>query len=79
MMKLKAEQIDEVVRWMNTWEQLRDTAIPIRFKEYYTEQLHKPDVSGSLPQEVIMWLGQWRDALPIEAIHALQKICGYDR
>jgi len=44
MMKLKAEQIDEVVRWMNTWEQLKDTAIPIRFREYYSEQLHKPDV-----------------------------------
>ena len=48
MMKLKAEQIDEVVRWMNTWEQLKDTAIPIRFKEYYSEQLHKPDVMESV-------------------------------
>ena len=26
-------QIEKVVEWMNTWEQLKDTAIPIRFKE----------------------------------------------
>lgn len=26
-------QIEKVIEWMNTWEQLKDTAIPIRFKE----------------------------------------------
>lgn len=26
-------QIEKVVEWMNTWEQLKDTAIPIRFEE----------------------------------------------
>lgn len=29
-------QIEKVVEWMNTWEQLKDTAIPIRFKEDFT-------------------------------------------
>ncbi len=32
-MNLSNEQIDAVVAWMNTWEQLKDTVIPIRFKE----------------------------------------------
>ncbi len=31
--KLNQEQIDLVIEWMNTWEQLKDTAIPLRFKE----------------------------------------------
>src|SRR5690349_13659650 len=26
-----------VINWMNTWEQMRDTAIPIRFKEDFLE------------------------------------------
>ena len=26
--------------------------------------------------KVIAWLGQWRDRLPIEAIHQLQDVCG---
>ena len=28
-------QIEKVVEWMNTWEQLKDTAIPIRFEENF--------------------------------------------
>lgn len=28
--------IKKVVEWMNTWEQLKDTSIPIRFKEDFT-------------------------------------------
>ena len=30
---LTDEQITAVVDWMNTWEQLKDTVIPIRFVE----------------------------------------------
>lgn len=30
------DQIETVIDWMNTWEQLKDTAIPIRFKEDFT-------------------------------------------
>lgn len=26
-------QVEVVINWMNTWEQLKDTVIPIRFKE----------------------------------------------
>lgn len=31
-------QIEKVIEWMNTWEQLKDTAIPIRFKEDFTNK-----------------------------------------
>ena len=39
MPDLTHEQIDVVINWMNTWEQLKDTAIPIRFKEDFTKQI----------------------------------------
>lgn len=39
-MSLSPEQIQAVIEWMNTWEQLKDTAIPMRFKEDF---LHKTD------------------------------------
>lgn len=32
-LKLNSLQIARVVAWMNTWEQLKDTAIPIRFQQ----------------------------------------------
>lgn len=32
------EQIDYIIQWMNSWEQLRGTAIPIRFKEVFSKQ-----------------------------------------
>lgn len=32
------DQIETVIDWMNTWEQLKDTAIPIRFKEDFTNK-----------------------------------------
>lgn len=35
--RLTPEQIDNVVMWLNTWEQLKDTAIPIRFKEDFSK------------------------------------------
>ena len=36
-MPLTKEQILEVVDWMNSWEQMRGTAIPIRFKEDFMQ------------------------------------------
>ena len=33
---LSPEQIDSVIMWLNTWEQIKDTSIPIRFKEDFT-------------------------------------------
>lgn len=37
MSDLTKEQIDAVIIWMNSWEQLKDTVIPIRFKEHFTK------------------------------------------
>jgi hypothetical protein len=31
--------VDNVIAWMNTWEQLRGTAIPIRFKEDFSNNI----------------------------------------
>lgn len=36
---LSQKQIESVISWMNTWEQLRDTAIPLRFKEDFKNKL----------------------------------------
>jgi len=48
MSDLTNEQIDVVINWMNTWEQLKDTAIPIRFKEDFTKN-QKPPI-GIIPK-----------------------------
>ena len=47
MKTLTQEQIDAVIDWMNGWDQLRDTAIPLRFKEEWTKQLNSAIVSHS--------------------------------
>ena len=47
MNTLTQDQIDAVVDWMNNWEQLKDTAIPLRFKEDWTKQLNLAIVSHS--------------------------------
>lgn len=44
---LTQDQIIAVIAWMNTWEQLKDTAIPIRFKEDWVKQLNLASVSYS--------------------------------
>ena len=40
MKALTKDQIDAVIDWMNSWGQLQDTAIPMRFKEEWTKQLN---------------------------------------
>ena len=35
--KLTPKQIEAVVNWMNDWEQLKGTSIPLRFKEDFSE------------------------------------------
>jgi hypothetical protein len=35
---LTDSQIKDVVSWMNEWEQLKDTSIPLRFKEAFSDQ-----------------------------------------
>ena len=44
-MNLNKEQIEKVIDWMNTWEQLKNTAIPLRLKEEFMKQLTLTDVS----------------------------------
>ena len=36
---LSQKQIESVISWMETWEQLRDTSIPIRFREDFRNKL----------------------------------------
>jgi len=36
MEKLTKDQIDNIVTWLNDWDQLKNTSIPIRFKEFYS-------------------------------------------
>ena len=38
MKTLTQDQIDAVIDWMNNWEQLKDTAIPLRFKQDWEKQ-----------------------------------------
>ncbi len=44
MEKLLKEQIDAIVEWMNNWEQLQGTAIPIRFEEDWSKQINFSDL-----------------------------------
>jgi|GEM_PF-4338295 hypothetical protein len=39
--QLTPEQIETVIEWMNEWEQLKNTVIPIRFKEDFMKKLTK--------------------------------------
>lgn len=39
-------RIQAVVDWMNEWEQLKGTSIPIRFKEDFTSQLKEPETKS---------------------------------
>ncbi len=47
MKTLTQDQIDAVIDWMNNWEQLENTAIPIRFKEDWIKQLNLDVVNQS--------------------------------
>jgi len=47
MKTLTQDQIDAVIDWMNNWEQLKDTAISLRFKQDWEKQLNLAIVSHS--------------------------------
>jgi hypothetical protein len=52
MENLTHSQISMVVDWMNGWEQLRDTVIPIRFKEAFEsriKEINRPPL-GLMPK-----------------------------
>lgn len=53
MIKLTQEQISAVTEWMCGWEQLEGTAIPIRFKEHFTEKLNMLDESFPINWEYV--------------------------
>lgn len=55
-MKLTPEQIEAVVAWMNEWEQLKDTVIPIRFKEDFSDKAIVDD--GLFSQEQALNMGE---------------------
>lgn len=40
MKTLTHDQIESVIDWLNSWEQLKGTAIPLRFKEDWTNKLN---------------------------------------
>jgi hypothetical protein len=40
-MKLIPEQIDVIVEWLNQWNVIKDTAIPLRFKEDFLDENYK--------------------------------------
>ena len=40
MKTLTQDQINAVFNWLNNWEQLKNTVIPMRFKEDWGEQLN---------------------------------------
>lgn len=54
-MNLNKEQIQKVIDWMNTWEQLKNTAIPLRFKEEFTKQLTLTDVIKGLVLKSVLF------------------------
>jgi hypothetical protein len=39
MKELTEEQVKEIVDWLNTWDEIRDTVIPMRFKESFCKPL----------------------------------------
>ena len=46
MNTLTQDQIQDVIDWMNTWDQLKDTTIPLRFKEYWMKKLNLVGITG---------------------------------
>ena len=68
--KLNENQIKIIIDWMNTWEQLRDTAIPVRFKEDFRKnevaRIKKPPI-GAIPK----WL--WKEMRKSNILKAINK------
>jgi len=41
-MQLSTEQVEAVVQWMCEWDELRNSAIPMRFREDFTKWMNLP-------------------------------------
>lgn len=53
MKPLTKDQINAVINWMNEWDQLKDTAIPIRFEEHFREsKKQEPWFSPHKPNDI---------------------------
>lgn len=49
---LNKQQVEEVINWMNEWEQLKGTAIPMRFAEDFNPK--EPEaVHGNEAEKVV--------------------------
>lgn len=59
---LTYKQIEAVISWMNTWEQLRNTAIPMRFREDFTNKLQQAVENGAVCDLIgHEWFNYWDD------------------
>jgi len=47
MKPLTHDQIEAVIQWMNGWNQLKDTSIPLRFKEDWTQKQSVSDQNST--------------------------------
>lgn len=74
-MKLTKEQIEEVIKWMNTWEQLKNTAIPMRFKEDFTEHDSNTVLAASGLPGLYKIRNHFVTTLPTGEVTAWDMIC----
>lgn len=73
-MKLTEEQIEEVFNWLKTWNQLKGTYIPLRFKEDFTKQLQQGGVSGKqLPLDFVKWYSGMEEEKILKAFNKWEK------
>jgi len=74
MKTLTTDQINAVIEWMNTWEQLKNSAIPLRFIEDFTNQLNPADILGSTrPPLGIMPYLIWKEHRKSELMEAIRR------
>ena len=69
MPDLTNDQINVVTNWMNTWEQLKDTAIPLRFQEDFSKQI--PHLSNPPIGIIPNWL--WQEQRKSELLSAIVR------
>ena len=48
MKPLTQDQIKAVIDWLNTWEQLENTVIPIRFRDEWSKKLNLIDKNNNI-------------------------------
>ena len=49
MKQLTIEQVNHIIGWLNTWDQLKDTIIPLRFREHFDKtKINTEAIPGKL-------------------------------